>query len=327
MAADTTVRPLSDADLPALVGIHNAIDPDMPTTIEEIREEISRFDRRRFVDERLVATTASGNDVIAFGGYRHVPWAHHPEKFFVFVNVHPDHQGKGIGRRLMDEILSAVRARGGRRVKAWTREDRSRGLAFLRRYGFIEHSREFESRLDVAGVNLDLFRNYAERTARLGVVITTLEEELRTDPSLLEAAYQAHCVLGIDMPRDDPELPTPPSREEFLKQEVHHPRALLDAFFLAKVGDLYIGESALKRSDGDPGLLHQQLTAVLPVYRGQGIAMALKVATIAYAQRKGYRVIRTFNSSRNEAMLAINARFGFVRMPAWVGFTKTILQS
>lgn len=324
MVVETIVRSLSAADLPALVGIHNAINPDLPTTVEEMRQEISRIDRTRYVAEWLVATTTGGDEVVAYGGYRHVPWAHHPEKFFSFVNVHPDHQGKGIGCRLMDAILSAVRARGGRRVKAWTREDRARGLAFLRRYGFVEHSREFESRLDVAGANLDPFRGYTERAARLGVAITTLEEELRHDPNRLEAVYQAHCVLDIDMPRDDPELPTPPSREEFLNQEVHHPRALLDAFFLAKMGDLYIGESALKRSDGDPDLLHQQLTAVLPPYRGQGIAVALKVATIAYARERGYQVIRTFNSSRNEAMLAINARFGFVRMPAWVGFIKLL---
>ncbi|MDI6773518.1 MAG: GNAT family N-acetyltransferase, partial [bacterium] len=124
--------------------------------------------------------------------------------------------------------------------------------------------------------------------------------------------------------REDPELPTPPTQEEFLAQEVRHPWALLDAFFLAKRGNLYVGESVLKRSDGDPGLLRQQLTAVLPAHRGQGIAMALKVATIAYAQERGYRVIRTFNSSRNEVMLAINARFGFVRMPAWVTFVKLL---
>lgn len=324
MAAEITIRTLNESDLPELARIHNAINPDLPTTAEEMRHEISRIDQRRYIAEWLVATIAGTGEVVAYGGYRHVPWAHHPEKFFSFANVHPDHQGQGIGSRLMDEILSAVRAQGGRRLKAWTREDRSRGIAFLQRYGFVEQAREFESRLDVAGVNLDRFRGYQERAARLGITITTLGEELRRDANCLEAVYQAHCVLDIDIPREDPELPTPPTQEEFLAQEVRHPWALLDAFFLAKSGNLYVGESALKRSDGDPGLLHQQLTAVLPAYRGQGIAMALKVATIEYAQEKGYRVIRTFNSSRNETMLAINARFGFVRMPAWVTFVKLL---
>lgn len=324
MVAETIVRELGEADLPALARIHTAINPDVPTTVDEVRHEISRVDRGRYVSEWMVATTAGTDEVVAYAGYRHVPWAHHPEKFFSFVNVHPDHQGQGIGSRLMDEILSAVRAHGGRRLKAWTREDRSRAVAFLRRYGFVEQAREFESRLEVAGVGLDRFRDHQDRAARLGVSITTLQEEIRRDANCLGAVYEAHCVLDTDIPRDDPEPPTPPPMEEFLAQEVRHPRALLDGFFLAKMEDLYVGESALKRSDGDPGLLHQQLTAVLPAYRGQGIAVALKAATIAYAQEKGYRVIRTFNSSRNEAMLAVNAKFGFVRMPAWVTFVKLL---
>lgn len=315
---------MNESDLPALAGIHNAINPDLPTTADEMGHEVSRIDRRRYSAEWMVATTTGGDEVVAYGGYRHVPWAHHPEKFFSFVNVHPDHQGQGIGSRLMDEILSAVMARGGRRLKAWTREDRSRAVAFLQRYGFVEQVREFESRLEVAGVSLDRFRDYQERAARLGVSITTLQQELRRDANCLEAVYQTHCILDTDIPRDDPEPPTPPSLEEFLAQEVRHPRVLLDAFFLAKRGDLYVGESVLKRSDGDPGLLRQQLTAVLPAYRGQGVALALKAATIAYAQERGYRVIRTFNSSHNEAMLAINAKFGFVRLPAWVTFIKLL---
>lgn len=323
MAAEITIRTLHESDLPALVRIQNAIYTDTPSTADEMGKEVSRVDRRRYVSEWLVATDAGTGEVVAYGGYRHIIWAHHPEKFFAFVNVHPDRQRQGIGSRLMDEILPAVRARGGRRLKAWTREDRDRGIAFLRRYGFVEHAREFESRLDVAGLNLDPFRGYQERATRLGVTFTTLEEELRRDPNCLPAVYQAHYLLESGVPEDDPEPRTPPTEEEFLAHEVHDPRVLPDAFFLAKVGDVYVGESALKRSDGDPGLLHQQLTGVLPDYRGQGIATVLKVATIAYAQERGYRVIRTFNSGRNEAMLAINARFGFVRRPAWVVFVKT----
>ncbi len=60
------------------------------------------------------------------------------------------------------------------------------------------------------------------------------------------------------------------------------------------------------------------------MYRGLGIATALKLRTIEYAQRDGYRVIRTFNSSRNDAMLAINQNLGFVRQPAWIGFWKSL---
>ncbi len=78
----------------------------------------------------------------------------------------------------------------------------------------------------------------------------------------------------------------------------------------------------MKRSHGDPSLLHQELTGVIAPFQGHKVATALKLRTVEYARQHGYRTIRTFNSSRNEAMLAINRKLGFVPMPAWIGFVK-----
>jgi len=69
-----------------------------------------------------------------------------------------------------------------------------------------------------------------------------------------------------------------------------------------------------------PILVWQQLTAVHREFQGHGIAAALKLRTIAYARMHGFREIRTFNSSRNEPMLAINTKLGFIRQPAWIDF-------
>ncbi len=55
--------------------------------------------------------------------------------------------------------------------------------------------------------------------------------------------------------------------------------------------------------------------------------MALKLATIGYAREHGYTMIKTWNATVNEGMLAINGKLGFVRQPAWIEFEKTFPSS
>lgn len=323
--ANISIRPLREDDYAALVRVHNATD-DTPATADEMRREVERIDRNRFVSEWVIAEDRATGEVIAYAGYRHAPWAYHPDKYRVVLYVHPDHQGRGVGGRLMDDVLGAVRSRGAAQVTAFAREDRPRSVAFLTRYGFEEYARDFELRLDAPGVALDQFSGYAQRVAAAGVTITTLAEEIIRDPHCLGAVYQAHSALDVGAPRDEPDLPSPEpaTLDEFVCRLVQSPQALPDAFFLAKLRDFYIGLSMIMRSDGAPALLRQELTGVLAPYRGLGIAMALKVRTIEYAQAHGYSRIVTFNSSKNDAMLAINARLGFVRRPAWIAFQKTL---
>lgn len=323
LAEQVRIRPLRDEDFEALAAIARANFPDTPRSAEEIRDQYRRFDETRYAREHLVAELAEGR-VVGQGSFSHVPWSFHPDKYNIYASVHPDVHRQGIGTALMRSLIGRAEARGATRLKSWAREDYPHAVRFLRHFGFEEHARSFESRLEVAGVDLSRFASYAERAAQAGVIITTLAQDLQRDPGCLGAVYQAHAALDIAAPREDPDLPTPPTFERFVRDEVDHPRALGEAFFLAKIGDCYVGESALKRSDADPGVLWQQLTGVLPEYRGHGIATALKLRTIEYARTHGYREIRTFNSSRNGPMLAINGRLGFVRQPAWIDFLRAV---
>jgi RimJ/RimL family protein N-acetyltransferase len=83
-----------------------------------------------------------------------------------------------------------------------------------------------------------------------------------------------------------------------------------------------VGISRLQRSAWQPDVLDQGFTGVDPDYQGRGIALALKVRTIEFAQAHGFAAIATQNDTTNEPMLHINERLGFRREPAWIMFER-----
>jgi len=92
------------------------------------------------------------------------------------------------------------------------------------------------------------------------------------------------------------------------------PRALPEAFFIAKAGDSYVGQSDVGRSEGVADVLYTGFAGVRREHR-RGIAMTLKLRAIDYAKRHEYREIRTWNNTLNAPMLGINVKVGFVSSP------------
>jgi hypothetical protein len=59
----------------------------------------------------------------------------------------------------------------------------------------------------------------------------------------------------------------------------------------------------------------------------KGIAVALKLRTVAHAQRLGVDHIKTWNDQSNRPMLAINEAMGFEKQPAWISFEHLLPSS
>jgi RimJ/RimL family protein N-acetyltransferase len=66
------------------------------------------------------------------------------------------------------------------------------------------------------------------------------------------------------------------------------------------------------------------VTGVDPAFRGRGVAVALKLRTIEFAQRNGYERISTWVESNNPSMLAVNEKLGFVRGGGYIVLEKRI---
>lgn len=317
----TTIRPFEDADYAAYVAIRNRVWPDDPINEREVRYGESTWDDARFHRQRLVAQD-DGGDVVGFGAARHLREQFHPDKYRVSIFIDPAARRHGHGGALYDALLDELRQRGAVSARGVVKESDAASIRFATSRGFVEARREWQSRLAVAAFEPATFAGARERVTDQGIEITTLAAETGTNPNLWPEMYELDTICASDMPDLDPF--TPMSYDEFLKTYVTAPYVLADAFFLAKDGNHYVGVARLWSSEEEPDILYQDLTGVLPEYRGKGIAMALKLETVDYARAAGKREIRTWNDTNNRAMLRINEAMGFAKQPAEIVFLNDL---
>lgn len=307
-------------DFAAAVEIDNAVNPEHRYTAEQFRYDYENFDTRKYI-MRYYLVEANGK-VLGYTCYYHMPYRFHPQRFWVWVAVHPAFQKQGIGSALYDRIFRELRELSVRWLHTSVRETWVQSQKFLEKRGFREVRRSWESHLDVSKFNFSSFWPQLEGLAKTGITITTLAEEKERSEGWLSKIHELHNLLMADVPSSAP--PTPVPLEHFQRFFIQNPDLLPEAFFIAKDGDLYVGESFVFRVPAEPGHLSQGLTGVRREYRGKGIAMALKLRVIKYAKEHGYTLIKTWNDTENLPILALNEKLGFVRQPAWIEYEKVL---
>ena len=315
-----TLRPFSDADYPTLASLWNESYPEYGRTIEEIRRFDADWRPEGFFQRRVMAE--ENGVAVGYSDTFHSRGQFVPDNYFVDVIVRPSARCRGIGGVLYQDAERVVRVRRAHWARNAVKESLADSVAFARKIGAVELKRDWESRLDLASFDPAPFAAAPERAAAQGVRITTLADEMKTDPGAVRKAYELHAVARVDAPGLDPATPSP--FERFEQEVLRAPYALPEAYFIAIRDGRYVGESALAKEGTDPSVIDQQLTGVLRDERGKGIAMALKLKAVEYARAHGLRQIRTWNDSLNRPMLAINEALGFAKEPAWITFGKDL---
>src|SRR3989441_7063221 len=209
-------------------------------------------------------------------------------------------------------------------VEAWSfaREDMPVSLAFMTKRGFDERFRTWESRLNPAAVDISQFSPYSEKASKAGVEITSLARERERDPDCYKKLYELNQELMADVPMPEPY--TPVSYEQWLSFDMKDPGLLPEAYAIAKDGAKYVGLSTIRRLDKEPRGLFQALTGVRREYRRKGVAFAMKLQVIQYAQKNTFERIKTENETGNAPMLAINTKLGFERQVDWIAYSKQL---
>lgn len=305
------VRDWTPEDYAATVAVSHRVYPDYPQSVEEWR---FRDEKRppHCRHQRWVVESEGG--LVAFADYSQPLYAYHPRRFWMEMNVDPEHERRGIGGALYSRLLEALAPHDPLAITTHVREDHPRSLRFLEKRGFTERMREWESRLDAQAFDAAPFAEAEARMGREGIRILTLRE-LESDSGRDRKLHALANVLEEDVPTT--EKATPLAFEEFVRGRLENPDLLPDGWFVALDGDRYVGYSSLWNNSGGR-ILYVGLTGVLREHRRRGIALALKVRTARYAKESGAEEVRTWNATTNEGMLGINIRLGFRRQPAWL---------
>lgn len=305
-------------DYATIAAVRNAVWIDEPITVEQMRH----FDETwpaTYLSQRLLVEMDGA--IVAVGHYFENHWQYQPGKYDVDLVVHPAYQGRGIGVALYDHVLArlADSVPTLTSLVSSTREDQTRGVRFLTDRGFQTIMRWARSQLTLAAFDFAKFVQAEVRPNAAGIHLYSLQELAAQDPAWQHKGYALDLVAGQDAPSPDPMSAV--SFESYVENTFGHPGWLPEGCFAAVTADgTWVGITELSRTS-DPERLNTPWTAVHPGYRRHGIATALKVRAIRFAQRWGAQVISASNEENNP-MYQLNLQLGFTPLPAALTMKK-----
>ena len=311
------ILPATSAHYPGIVTLFNSIDPEEHASVSDITERDRRRDPK-FKFQRWVAIEK--DEIVGAGYYTQSIWFAHPQKFMIWVGVHPGHQRGGIGSTLYETIMQGLQPFDPLALRTRATEDRPSSIRFLEKRGFQEVIRDVPSELNVQTFDLSRFTGLEDHFREYGIEIKTLPE-LEHDPERNQKLYDLDWEISLSVPGDLAAGMGRRGLDKYVEYAITGSRAIPQAFFVAVKGDEYIGLSHVLSMEKGVSL-YQGLTGVKPPYRRRGIGLAMKIRGIAYAQASGHALILAENDAKNIPMLAMNERLGYVRKPDLITFEK-----
>lgn len=297
------------ADVAAYCATRSAFDPDEAETPEGIAWEDKAYPGQVW---RFLARLDGEPAGAATTGRMHVYAPEYP-RFYLGLWVPRAPRQAEIQEALYRALSRAARAAGKSGFRCWVSEVHYETVAFLASAGFAEVDRS-----KAVALALRPHRDAGDLGPIVppdGFDIVTLANRRDLIPGVHRCAAEAFPSIPSATPMD------PGSLEEFTARDIDRDRIPLQGFFVAI--DVASGEVAgyanLIFAPGSTTIAHHDMTAVRPAFRGRGLALALKRATIAWAARSGLDELRANNDEENAPMRGINARLGYRPLPDEIG--------
>ena len=241
------------------------------------------------------------------------------------VNVMRAHRRKGIGQALLGAMEAEARAAKAPRIRSDTNAAFAGALEWAQKRGYREIGRRIQSYVDVNTFDARPLLDVVARVEASGIRLETVSTILRSrDAAATETfwreLWEAEAPMWEDVPWASPTPHWP--FEKFKKMAVDSGKMVQDATIVALDGERIAAFTTTGKQGADRG--YTWMTGTGRDYRGRGLATALKVKMLAAAKAAGLRAMLTTNDEPNKAMRGINAKLGYVMLPANIELEKTL---
>ncbi|NUM46718.1 MAG: GNAT family N-acetyltransferase [Anaerolineales bacterium] len=256
--------------------------------------------------------------VVGFGNISHYPT--HPTHAFLNLNIHPNYQQQGLGKKLYHHLISLLKTYHPYPCLSATYENQIRAVSFLKSHGFKELIRTYLPRLRVDQVDINKLKDITLQITAYGYQIYSMAD-LATDPErnqkLADLLFDIYAAIHPH---------NPPGNAMYEKrQEIFLSNLLPEATFIA----IYEGEYAATGS-----LLNSQRREALDIglfgvrknhqIHALELALAIKWYEITFAHQAQIKhLVAEIDSTDSIGMAVLNA-LPFHPSSTWITFVKEL---
>ncbi len=259
-----------------------------------------------------------GGDIIGYG-FSMLPDTA-VARFHFAIHLSPQWQTDALIDDFYNYIIDSCQKHNPIGFTVKIREDESVKTDWLTQNGFQPVMRFPLSVLNVAEFDFTPYAHLADKMAAQNIEIVPVAELSLRDADWQRRIYELDVSVTEDTPSPHPYTHAP--FPLYAQNEFEDPNFMPEAWFVALADGQYVGMTNLGMANEAAKIMHTYFTGVRRDYRRRGIALALKVRAIRFAQNLGAHLILT-NNEENNPMYLMNLALGFQPQPADVDWERS----
>lgn len=283
---------------------------DDPTTETGLQEDYTRNQSRII---RLTVAEGEQGERLGFN------WVYldktEPGRAIFYLVITPEQRRQGAGRLLYEDLMQAAGEAQVKTLRVSIRDTCPECRSFAEHRGFREIRHQMAMALDLATFDDRPYTAIIPRLEGEGFQFTSMEALGDTEEARRKL-YLLNDSTSATTPGTEGEHSWT-SFEDFqqgvCQSDWYQPAG--QKVVIDTTSGAWVAMSAITRFEG-VDYAYNLFTGVDPAYRGRKLAQAVKVLALRYAsQELGVSSVHTHHNTKNEPMIAIDRKLGYMQVP------------